>query len=135
MDKILAHPTQAEVIAATEGNYIAYFEGFACLSQCEFHRDSEITWFISHGPPGDTVLHTQFTPERVVENIEEVLHMLKAQAKNGWWQVLPSCQPADLASKLQKQGLVKTESRPVMTVDLEVLGREISSQAMCVLSA
>lgn len=118
------HPMQAELIAATEANYGAYFEGFACLPQCEFHRDPEITWFISNGPPGDTVLHTQFTSEWVVEKIDETLHMLKSRAEDGWWQVLPSCQPADLASQLQTKGLVKTESRPVLTANLEVLERE-----------
>ncbi len=124
VDKILTHPTQAELIAVTEANYTAYFEGFACLPQCEFQRDSEITWFISNGPPGDTVLHTQYPSERVDEKIDETLHMLKARAKKGWWQVLPSCQPADLAQRLQERGLVKTESRPVMTAALEVLERE-----------
>jgi ribosomal protein S18 acetylase RimI-like enzyme len=121
VDDILTHPTQAELIAATEVNYIAYFEGFACLPRCEFHRDDEITWFIANGPPGDGVLHTQLSPERAAETIDEVLTMLKARVEEGWWQVLPSCQPPDLASRLQARGLVKTESRPVMTVDVTML--------------
>jgi ribosomal protein S18 acetylase RimI-like enzyme len=118
------HPTQFELISATEANYSAYFEGFASLPQCEFHRDPEITWFISNGPPGDTVLHTQVSSERIVEKIDEVLHLLKSRAEDGWWQVLPSCQPANLASQLQAKGLIKTESRPAMTADIEMLEDE-----------
>jgi ribosomal protein S18 acetylase RimI-like enzyme len=124
LDKILTHPTQAGLLAATEANYIAYFEGFACLPRCEFHRDPELTWFISNGPPGDTVLHTAVTAEQASEKINETLHMLKSRAEDGWWQVLPSCKPPHLASLLQAKGLVKTESRPVMTLDLAVLERE-----------
>jgi ribosomal protein S18 acetylase RimI-like enzyme len=124
VDNILTHPTQSELIAATEANYIDYFKGFACLPRCEFHREPEITWFIANGPPGNSVLHTEFPPERAAEKIAETLAMLKARAREGWWQVLPSCRPADLTSKLQERGLVKTESRPVMTVDLEMLERD-----------
>jgi ribosomal protein S18 acetylase RimI-like enzyme len=121
VDTMLIHPTQAELIAATEANYAAYFKGFGCLPRCEFHSDTEITWFIADGPPGDSVLHTQFPPEQARQKIDAALTMLKARAEGGWWQVLPSCQPPDLASQLQTRGLVKTESRPVMTVDLAML--------------
>ncbi len=125
MSEILTQPTHAELVAAAEANYIAYFAGFAVLPQCEFHRDPELTWFIADGPPGTTVLHTELSPQQVARRIEETLQLLKARARSGWWRVTIACQPADLAHHLQAHGLVKIESRPVMTASLETLGSEV----------
>lgn len=118
------------LIAATEANYIAYFEGFACLPQCSFSRTTEFTWFLVDGLPGSTVLHTHLESSRVDERIREQLQLLTSTKAgySGWWQVLPTCQPATLAQSLQAHGLAPTAGRPVMTLDLQPLSGELTLQ-------
>ncbi|HLG77741.1 MAG TPA: hypothetical protein VKX46_15090, partial [Ktedonobacteraceae bacterium] len=113
-DSILTNPTQEELISATEANYITYFKGFACLPQCTFVQNDEFTWLLCDGPPGNAVLHTHLDPSRANQRITEQLRLLTGTMKgrSGWWQVLPSCQPADLADRLHAHGLTAIEGRP-----------------------
>lgn len=120
MADIITVPTQ--VLAATEANYIAYFQGFACLPRIEFHQDAAMTWFIANGPPGNAVLCTQVTPAQADAKIDAMLAYLATRVhRSSWWQVLPSSAPPDLAQRLLTHGLTPTESRPVMTLDLAAL--------------
>lgn len=111
-----------ELWAATEANYIAYFRGFTCLPQIEFHEDAELTWFIANGPPGNAILQTRIAPALIDAKIDTMLAYLAMRAQSSsWWQVLPSHAPPDLAQHLLAHGLTPTESRPVMTLDLATL--------------
>lgn len=127
MSDILNNASREELVRATEDNYIAYFEGFSCLPRLEFHRDPEISWFISDGPPGTSVQRTRFTSENADARIEETLQYFKSHTKSGWWQVLPSSQPADMPQRLLAHGLEKIEGRPVMTLDLSTLDGELNT--------
>ncbi len=132
-DSILTNPTQEELISATEANYITYFKGFACLPQCTFVQNDEFTWLLCDGPPGNAVLHTHLDPSRANQRITEQLRLLTGTMKgrSGWWQVLPSCQPADLADRLHAHGLTAIEGRPVMTLDMQTLPSGLSLPPEC----
>lgn len=131
MTGILTNPTREELITATEANFTAYFEGFACLPHIEFHRDPEITWAIANGAPGNPVLHTNFTPENVDAKIDEALAYFNSHAKGGvLWYVTPDSRPANLVERLEAHGLNPFwDNRPVMTLELATIKDELNLPA------
>jgi ribosomal protein S18 acetylase RimI-like enzyme len=120
MQMPLLDPSPADLIAATEANYTAYFAGFSVLPQMQVWREVDYTAFILNSAPGSTVLATRFTPATVDAQIRAVLDRLTPLVRHGWWQVLPSSRPDNLGERLLAAGLtlLTHECRPVMTLDL-----------------
>ncbi|MBA3822896.1 MAG: GNAT family N-acetyltransferase [Ktedonobacterales bacterium] len=116
----LREPTEADLIAATETNYAAYFAGFTILPQMQLWREADYTAFVADSAPGSTVLATRFTAATADAKIHAVLARLTPLVRQTWWQVLPASQPTDLATRLLAAGLTELthESRPVMTLAL-----------------
>jgi GNAT superfamily N-acetyltransferase len=125
LTEILISPTKEELIAATEANFIAYFEGFACLPRIEFYRDPEFTRFLAYGAPGNSILWANLDLTRLDEKIEEIAGYFKSRVNDFMWHVLPSSQPPELRQRLPEHGLKKIEGRPVMTLDLQTLPLEL----------
>ena len=120
MDSPLHAPDHDQLVAATEANYQAYFAGFTVLPRMQLWREPTYTAFIANSAPGNTILTTRFVGTTVADEIRALLDRLTPVIRFTWWQVLPSCQPADLAAHLLAAGLepLPDESRPVMTLKL-----------------
>ena len=120
MDLPLQTPTAQELVTATEANYQAYFASFTVLPRIQMWRQPTCTVFIANSAPGNTILTTHFGETTAAVQIQELLEQLAPLVRDIWWQVLPSCQPADLADRLVAEGLepLPHENRPVMTLTL-----------------
>ena len=128
MTDILTSPTEAELFAAMEANYRAYFVGFACLPHMEWHADAEVSWFIARGAPGNNVCRTVTTAEQADATIERVLaHFGEQKVRSMEWQVLPSSQPADLGQRLLAHGLKPNGDEPFMLADLKAMSAEVNT--------
>lgn len=91
-----------ETVNQIQENLITYFRIFAGLPGITF-VEGEVTWNV--GGPGPHILHTDFSPDGVDQQIDDLIRQLGGAANSVDWFVFPSCQPADLGERVAARGL------------------------------
>ncbi|GAC1674817.1 MAG: hypothetical protein PVS3B1_15080 [Ktedonobacteraceae bacterium] len=108
--------------AAVEANFA---EEMACFGRglpgAEFHKDEELTWFLT-GPKGPNgVLLTTFTDTSAAHihaRIIETLDFFKAQhIQEIGWRIGPTSYPPDLSDYLQAHGLIHRATMTCMLLE------------------
>lgn len=117
--------------AAVEANFA---EEMACFGRglpgATFHRDEELTWFLT-GPKGPNgVLLTTFTntnDAHINTRITETLNIFKAQqVQEIGWRVGPTAYPRDLSTYLQAHGLIHRATMTCMLLETEKARPEVN---------
>ncbi len=112
----------ADLHAAMEANYFAYFKCFSQLPYMELQVNPEITCLISSTlHHWNTVLRTQITTSDVVAKVKATLAYFDALNLPLMWHILPSTRPSDLGHYLEASGLKLVLEEPHMAVDLSKL--------------
>jgi GNAT superfamily N-acetyltransferase len=96
-------PVNPEVVNQIQENLIAYFRIYAGLPGTTFVENAQVTW--NAGPPGSMVFRARLSPERVEEQIDEIIRQIGQSTTVIDWFVFPSCQPAELGERVAARGL------------------------------
>ncbi len=113
----------SDLLAAMEANHLAYFIiGLVPLPHMQLYSDPELTWAVSSKSPSwNTVLRTRLAAETTAARVGAMLDRFKTSNTSLGWLVLPSTQPANLASYLLANGMKQVENRPHMLAELQKL--------------
>lgn len=121
---------ELELIEAMQENYITYFRVFAGLPGVTFEECEDIIWFANADqPPGNTVLRTRLNSGHIEAQLERIMSQIGQDTDHIEWQILPGCQPADLAERLAARGLTGYAGMEYELVDLTTLPTRPATQA------
>ena len=111
--------------AAMEANGIAYFRGFACLPQMQFHQAPDLIWFLANSAPGNYIMGSRLDSQNLDARIQDVLAQLRPRVSRLHWVVLPVDRPSDLPQQLEAHGLRQHGGMPWMAADLTTLPADV----------
>jgi len=116
----VAVQTVESIIAAIEANTINAFVRWGRLLDATFPAEPKVTRFVTGLPFqfANAVVLARFDPSDADERIRAIRGDYTGRGLPMAWLVSPSSQPADLATRLQAQGMVLDDEAPGMAIHL-----------------
>lgn len=123
MKTIRPDASTAELARAIDLNEVERFAHFSRLPGGEFHRGSQLTWFLTGVPYllFNGILHARLPPDDLDRRITRALAPFVARQLPMFWMTGPSTQPSDLGQRLIAAGFSDPGELMGMVVELSAL--------------
>ncbi|MBM3292308.1 GNAT family N-acetyltransferase [Candidatus Bathyarchaeota archaeon] len=122
MVEILRNPTNQDLVNAIHYNLRSQFFMFRKAPIFEWFEESDATYFMrsNQTPIYNRVEKTNLTSESADQRISEIKSVFTSRNMPFTWAINPDDKPDDLASRLEKAGLKRSEA-PSMALELKNL--------------
>jgi GNAT superfamily N-acetyltransferase len=122
MVEILRNPTQEDLVNAIHYNWRSSFFTQRKEPEWRWYEEADATFFIRdrQAPMFNRVEKTNFTPETADKRIIETISVFAESETPFTWAINPDDKPKDLASRLEKAGLKRDETRS-MAIEIKDL--------------
>lgn len=120
MQKVVEDSASDELLAASDGNMVAFWSAYGRGDDCILQATSEAVWFYTGiaDPLFNGVVMAQLKPEGVKATVESLQAKIEAQGAPAFWWVGPRSRPDNLGALLERYGLQPAGEVPGMAIDL-----------------